>query len=78
MPDYPGRKWDGEQSSTLAKNRFEHNFAALPQSGMSPQLVGINQVNILVGQTTPTGNAQAIVIEIGGASINNHVNVAVE
>ena len=46
-------------------------------SGLSPQFVGVYQLNVLVAQGTPTGNAQPLIIEIGGARSRDDVTLAV-
>jgi uncharacterized protein (TIGR03437 family) len=47
-------------------------------SGLSPEFVGVYQVNISVADGTPTGDAQPLVIEIGGERSRDDVTVAVE
>jgi uncharacterized protein (TIGR03437 family) len=39
-------------------------------SGLSPQFVGINQINIKIPAGTPTGNAVALQIQVGGTNSN--------
>jgi uncharacterized protein (TIGR03437 family) len=45
-------------------------------SGLSPQFVGINQLNITLAAGTPSGNAVPLQIQIGGAN-SNLVTIAV-
>ena len=46
-------------------------------AGMSPEFVGVNQINIVVQPGTPLGDAQPLVIEIGGVSSRDDVTIAV-
>lgn len=46
-------------------------------SGLSPQFVGVNQVNIMVLPGTPVGDKIPIQIQIGGLTSTNQVTVAV-
>ncbi|MEX2303862.1 MAG: hypothetical protein WD733_23155 [Bryobacterales bacterium] len=50
---------------------------SLAFSGMSPQFVGVNQINIVVQPGTPTGDAQPLLIETGGLSSRSDVTIAV-
>jgi uncharacterized protein (TIGR03437 family) len=47
-------------------------------SGLSPQFVGVNQLNVVVGAGTPTGNAVPIQIRMGDLTSTNQVTVAVQ
>jgi len=47
-------------------------------SGLSPEFVGVYQVNIFVADGTPTGDAQPLVFEIGRVRSRDDVTVAVE
>jgi uncharacterized protein (TIGR03437 family) len=46
-------------------------------SGMSPQFVGVNQVNIVIAPGTPTGNAVPLQIQMGGITTTDQVTIAV-
>jgi uncharacterized protein (TIGR03437 family) len=46
-------------------------------AGMSPEFVGVNQINIVVRSGTPAGGAQPLIIQSGGLSSRNDVTVAV-
>jgi uncharacterized protein (TIGR03437 family) len=45
-------------------------------SGLSPQFVGVNQLNVTIPAGTPTGNAVSLQIQVGGTS-SNLVTIAV-
>lgn len=47
-------------------------------SGLSPQFVGVNQVNAVVASGTPTGNAVPLQFQIGGLTTTDKVTVAVQ
>jgi uncharacterized protein (TIGR03437 family) len=51
--------------------------AGVPFSGLVPGLVGLNQINVLVPDGAPAGDAVPVVISIGGRT-SNTVMVAVE
>ena len=46
-------------------------------SGLSPQFVGVNQINILLPQGAPTGDQVPLQIQIGGLTSTNQVTIAV-
>lgn len=46
-------------------------------SGLSPQFVGVNQVNVTLPASTPTGNNIPLQIQIGGLTSTNQVTIAV-
>jgi uncharacterized protein (TIGR03437 family) len=46
-------------------------------SGMSPQFVGVNQINFVVVEGTPTGGEQPLVLEAGGLLSRDDVTIAV-
>ena len=50
---------------------------SLAFSGMSPEFVGVNQINIVVQAGTPAGDAQTLIIESGGLSSRDDVTIAV-
>jgi uncharacterized protein (TIGR03437 family) len=46
-------------------------------SGLSPNFVGVNQINVVLAQGTPTGNQVPLQIQIGGLTSTNQVTIAV-
>jgi uncharacterized protein (TIGR03437 family) len=46
-------------------------------AGMSPQFVGVNQINIAVVPGTPTGNSLPLQIQVGGVTTSAQVTIAV-
>jgi len=46
-------------------------------SGLQPQFVGVNQVNIVIPATAPTGNAVPLQIQVGGVTSPSDVTIAV-
>ncbi|HXA67421.1 MAG TPA: IPT/TIG domain-containing protein [Bryobacteraceae bacterium] len=46
-------------------------------SGLQPQFVGVNQVNIVIPPTAPTGNAVPLQIQMGGITSPSNVTIAV-
>ncbi len=51
--------------------------AQLLFSGLSPQFVGVYQLNVIPAAGTPTGDAQPLVIEMGGVASRDDVTIAV-
>lgn len=47
-------------------------------SGMSPQFVGLNQINVVVPQGAPSGSAVSLQLDIGGVTTSNQVTLAIE
>ena len=47
-------------------------------SGLSPQFVGVNQINVTLPAGTPTGNAVPLQISIGGIVTANTITIAVQ
>jgi uncharacterized protein (TIGR03437 family) len=47
-------------------------------AGLSPQFVGVNQINITLPPGTPTGNAVPLQIVVGGITTTNTVTIAVQ
>jgi uncharacterized protein (TIGR03437 family) len=47
-------------------------------SGLSPQFVGVNQINVVVPQGTTTGDAVPLQIRIGGITTSDKVTIAVQ
>jgi len=46
-------------------------------AGMSPQYVGLNQINIVLAPGTPTGNAVPLQLQVGGITSTNQLTIAV-
>ncbi|MGA2774179.1 MAG: hypothetical protein ABSG26_25605, partial [Bryobacteraceae bacterium] len=46
-------------------------------AGMSPQYVGLNQINIVLAPGTPTGNAVPLQLQVGGIVSTNQLTIAV-
>lgn len=46
-------------------------------SGLSPQFVGVNQINILLAPGTPTGNNVPLQIQAGGLTSTSQVTISV-
>jgi uncharacterized protein (TIGR03437 family) len=46
-------------------------------AGMSPQFVGLNQINIVLAPGTPTGNAVPLQLQVGGIITTNQLTIAV-
>jgi len=46
-------------------------------AGLSPQFVGVNQINVAVPSGTPTGNNVPIQIQVGGVTTSDQVTIAV-
>jgi uncharacterized protein (TIGR03437 family) len=46
-------------------------------AGLSPQFVGVNQINVALPAGTPTGNAVSLQIQVGGVTTSNSVTIAV-
>jgi len=51
--------------------------ATLLFSGLSPQFVGVNQVNARIAPGTPTGDAVPLQLQAGGLTTTNQVTIAV-
>ena len=47
-------------------------------AGLSPQFVGVNQINVALPPGTPTGNAVPLQIQVGGITTTNTVTIAVQ
>ena len=47
-------------------------------SGLSPQFVGVNQINITLPTGTPTGEAVSLQISVGGIITTNTITIAVQ
>src|SRR5262249_44308739 len=46
-------------------------------AGLSPQFVGVNQINVAVPAGTPTGDNVPIQIQVGGVTTSDQVTIAV-
>ena len=46
-------------------------------AGLSPQFVGVNQINVAVPTGTPTGNAVSLQLQVGGITTDPSVTIAV-
>ena len=61
-----------QQRNTLAKPvvLIGGVAAQVTFSGLSPQFVGVNQINVTIPAGTPTGNAVALQIQVGSTNSN--------
>ena len=61
-----------QQRNTLAKPvvLIGGVAAQVTFSGLSPQFVGVNQINVTIAPGTPTGNAVAMQIQVGSTNSN--------
>jgi uncharacterized protein (TIGR03437 family) len=50
--------------------------AQVPFSGLSPQFVGVNQLNVTIPNVTP-GDAVPIQIQMNGITTSNQIPIAV-
>ena len=79
----------GDDSLDEDGNFVQRNTVTLPRvfiggveaqvvfSGLSPQFPGVYQLNVIVGDGTPVGDAVSLVIEIGGVRSRDDVTIAV-
>jgi uncharacterized protein (TIGR03437 family) len=51
--------------------------AQVTYSGLSPQFVGVNQINVTIPAGTPTGNSVPLQIQVNGDTNSNVVTIAV-
>lgn len=51
--------------------------AAVPFSGLTPQFVGVNQINVVVPQGAPVGDKVPLQIQLGGITTTDQVTVAI-
>jgi uncharacterized protein (TIGR03437 family) len=75
---------DGANSSDLTRNTLATPVvtiggmpAQITFSGLSPQFVGVNQINVMIPAGTPTGPAVPLQIQINGTISSNLVTIAV-
>jgi uncharacterized protein (TIGR03437 family) len=75
---------DGANSSDMTRNTLTQPTvliggvaAQVTYSGLSPQFVGINQINVMIPAGTPTGNAVSLQIQVNGTVNSNPVSIAV-
>jgi uncharacterized protein (TIGR03437 family) len=47
-------------------------------AGLSPQFVGVNQINVGLPAGTPTGNAVSLQIQVGSVTTSSSVTIAVQ
>jgi uncharacterized protein (TIGR03437 family) len=75
---------DGASASDLQRNTLVQPTvlvggvaAQVTFSGLSPQFVGVNQINIVLAAGTPAGNAVPVQIQVNGSTSSNLVTIAV-
>ncbi len=75
---------DGANSSDQTRNTLAKPIvmvggvaAQVTFSGLSPQFVGVNQINIVLAPGTPTGNAVPVQIQVNGSTNSNIFTIAV-
>jgi len=75
---------DGANSMDMTRNNLTQPTvmiggvaAQVTFSGLSPQFVGINQINVMIPAGTPTGNAVPLQIQVNGTVSSNPVSIAV-
>ena len=47
-------------------------------AGLSPQFVGVNQINVAIPAGTPTGSAVSLQLQMGGVTTTSSVTIAVQ
>jgi uncharacterized protein (TIGR03437 family) len=47
-------------------------------SGLSPEFVGVNQLNVVIPQGVPTGDAVPLQLQVGGITSTDQVTIAIE
>jgi uncharacterized protein (TIGR03437 family) len=47
-------------------------------SGLDPNFVGVNQINVLIDHEVPKGNAIPLQLQVGGITTTGQVTIAVE
>ena len=52
--------------------------ATVAFAGLSPQFVGVNQVNVVVPANAPKGDKVSLQISVGGLTSTNQVTMAVQ
>jgi uncharacterized protein (TIGR03437 family) len=75
---------DGANSADLTRNTLAQPTvtvggvaAQVTFSGLSPQFVGVNQINIVLAAGTPTGSAVPVQLQVNGSTVSNLVTIAV-
>lgn len=70
---------DGQvhQTTTLPQVMVGGVNAQVVFAGMTPQFVGVYQINIVIAAGTPTGNAVPLQISMNGVTSRNDVTIAV-
>ncbi len=75
---------DGANSSDMTRNALTQPTvtiggvaAQVTFAGLSPQFVGINQINVMIPAGTPTGSAVPLQIQVNGTINSNPVSIAV-
>jgi hypothetical protein len=51
--------------------------AVVAFSGLAPQFVGVNQLNVVIPEGTPTGDAVPLQLRVGGQTTSDKVTIAV-
>jgi len=70
---------DGLRTTTTMPTVMIGGVSATVQfSGLSPQFVGVNQVNVVVPAGVTPGNAVPIQIAVGGLTTTNQVTIAIQ
>ena len=63
--------------TTMPTVMIGNKAATVVFAGMSPQFVGVNQINVSIPDGTPTGNAVPIQISLGGTTTSASTTIAV-
>ena len=65
-------------SPVFGESDLETTKKRVAFSGLSPQFVGVNQVNIVVPAGVTPGNAVPLQISVGGLTSTNQVTMAIQ
>jgi uncharacterized protein (TIGR03437 family) len=75
---------DGANSMDMTRNTLAQPTvliggvaAQVTFCGLSPQFVGVNQINVMIPAGTPAGNAVSLQIQVNGIVSSNPVSIAV-
>ena len=75
---------DGANSADTVRNTLTQPTvliggvaAQVTFSGLTPQFVGVNQINVTIPAGTPTGNAVSLVLHVNGSLSSNPATIAV-